>query len=70
MKQLPFTVTPPPSRVTQWGRWLQTVLLVSLLLLLFQQFNLLPPTEGSSISASEQRGLHVPAVVQAKSTRL
>lgn len=70
MKQLPSTATLPPSRVTQWGRWLQTVLLVSLLLLLFQQFNLLPPIEKPPVSASEQRGLHAPAVVQTKSTRL
>jgi hypothetical protein len=70
MKQLPSTATPPPSRLLRWGRWLQTVLLVTLLMLLFQQLNLLPSDDEGPVSASEQRILHAPPVGQTTSARL
>jgi hypothetical protein len=70
MKGLPSNVTLPPSRLIKWGRWLQTILLVTLLLLLFHQLNLLPPSDEAAASAKERRGLHELPIIRAESARL
>jgi hypothetical protein len=61
MKSTSSSSTLVSSRLIRWGRWLQTSLLVVLLLLLFQRLNLLPPLDDSPPAAGVQ---HQPTVQQ------
>jgi hypothetical protein len=50
----PSSVTPVSRKLIRWARLIQTCLLVGLLLLLFNQLNLLPQVEENIMSDERQ----------------